>query len=249
MYKISELSELAGVSTRTLRYYDEIELLVPSHVSEAGYRLYDEEAVDKLQHILFYKTLGFSLSDIKKSLQRDDFDEMQTLECHYERLLKQQSELAQVIATLEKTIEAKGGGEKMSDVAKFEGLKQQMLDENEVQYGEEIRSSYDEDFYAKSQQKFKNMSKWQFERSRELEQEIIELLKVLVPQGVVDERLELVKKHHEWLMFYWPSYSKEAHVGLGEMYVSDERFKQYYDKHIEGAAQYLKEAIIAYTQQ
>ncbi len=245
MYTILELSKLANVSTRTLRYYDEIELLLPSKLTKSGYRLYDEAAVDRLQHILFYKALGVSLRDIKSSLDDLSFNEVEVLTSHYKKLLEQKCQLEAIIQTVEKTIASKKGVLEMSVDEKFEGLKQSLLDENEATYGDELRESYDESFYEKSQEKFKKMSKWQFEKAKQLDEEIIESLKQLVdtknPNS--DEALELAKKHKEWIMFYWPSYSKEAHVGLGEMYVADERFKKYYDKHKEGAAQFLCDAI------
>ncbi len=251
MYTIMQLSQLAGVSTRTLRYYDEINLLQPSNVTEAGYRLYDEAALDKLQHILFYKALGFSLKEIKSSLEHPQFDELAVLHQHYETLLDKQMQLESLIKTVKTTIEAKKGRAVMTAKDKFEGLKDAMLEENEAQYGEELKSSYDEEFYAKSQEKFKKMSKWQFETARTLEKEIIDDLVLLVGTKLPtsEEALQLAAKHKEWLMYYWPTYSKEAHAGLGEMYVADERFTHYYDKHKEGAAQFLCDAIAAYTAQ
>ena len=245
MYTILELSQLANVSTRTLRYYDEIQLLSPSKLTEAGYRLYDEAAVDRLQHILFYKALGVSLREIKESLDNPQFDEVSVLTHHYECLMTQKKQLESVIETVKKTIASKKGESSMSVDEKFEGLKQVLLDENEAKYGDELRESYDETFYKQSQEKVKKMSKWQFERAKELDFEIIELLKQLVnvKSPMSEEAMVLAKKHKEWIMFYWPSYSKEAHIGLGEMYVADERFKKYYDKHQTGAAQFLCDAI------
>ena len=79
-YSIRELSQMAGVSARTLRYYDEIGLLKPLYVTEAGYRYYGEKEVDILQQILFYRERKFDLKSIKKMLCEDDFDRMRALE-------------------------------------------------------------------------------------------------------------------------------------------------------------------------
>ena len=81
-YGIRELSEMAGVSARTLRYYDEIGLLKPLYVSDAGYRFYGETEVAMLQQILFYRERGFGLKQIRQILYREDFDIRNALEEH-----------------------------------------------------------------------------------------------------------------------------------------------------------------------
>ena len=79
-YSIHALAELAGVSARTLRYYDQIGLLKPKGATEAGYRLYGQEEVDLLQQILFYRALGVPLKEIARIVQADDFDRLRALE-------------------------------------------------------------------------------------------------------------------------------------------------------------------------
>ncbi len=87
MRTISQVAELTGVSTRTLQYYDEIGLLKPSELTESGYRLYDDEALQKLQQILFFKELGFKLKEIKEILQKPDFDRIKAFKRQKELLL------------------------------------------------------------------------------------------------------------------------------------------------------------------
>ena len=86
MYSIGELAELAGVSARTLRYYDREGLLKPSCVNEAGYRFYGEREVNLLQQILFYRERGLDLSRIRQIIYEEDFDIMGALEAHLRAL-------------------------------------------------------------------------------------------------------------------------------------------------------------------
>ena len=105
MRTISQVAELTGISTRTLQYYDEIGLLKPSELTESGYRLYDDDALQKLQQILFFKELGFKLKEIKEILQKPDFDRMKAFKKQKELLLLKRNRtdrLIQLLSRLEK---------------------------------------------------------------------------------------------------------------------------------------------------
>ena len=105
MRTISQVAELTGISTRTLQYYDEIGLLKPSELTESGYRLYDDEALQKLQQILFFKELGFKLKEIKEILQKPDFDRIKAFKRQKELLLLKRNrtdKLIQLLSRLEK---------------------------------------------------------------------------------------------------------------------------------------------------
>ena len=105
MQTISQVAELTGISTRTLQYYDEIGLLKPSELTESGYRLYDDEALQKLQQILFFKELGFKLKEIKEILQKPDFDRIKAFKRQKELLLLKRNRtdrLIQLLSRLEK---------------------------------------------------------------------------------------------------------------------------------------------------
>jgi len=248
-YTVNKLAEISGVTTRTLRYYDEIGLLKPARISSSGYRIYGRVEVNQLQQILFYRALDVSLDDIKEIMTSKTFDAVNALNEHYEKLLDKRAKLDQLILNVEKTIQESEGRLIMSDREKFEGLKKDLLKENEVKYGAEIRAKYGEDMVAKSNTKFANLSEAEFERSNMLASDVIECLLKGMDSGDATGAFaqEAAEKHKEWLMIYWPEYSKEAHVGLGEMYVADERFKVHYDQHRPGAAQFLCDAIHAYT--
>lgn len=248
-YTINKLAEISGVTKRTLRYYDEISLLKPARISTSGYRIYGRNEVVQLQQILFYRALDVSLEAIRDMMASKTFDAKSALNEHHERLLEKRAHLDLLIANVEKTILESEGRLIMSDREKFEGLKKNMLDENEAKYGDEIREKYGEETIAKSNAKFANLTEAEYERSNVLASEIIECLLKGMDSGDAAgaSAQEAVEKHKEWLMIYWSEYSKEAHVGLGEMYVADERFTVYYDQHRPGAAQFLCDAIHAFT--
>ena len=137
----------------------------------------------------------------------------------------------------------------MKDKDKFQGFKEKKLKENEEKYGKEIREKYGDDMVEKSNAKYMGSSKEQHDRAELLSSEILEKLKKLTGTVPADseEGKALEELHKEWLMLYWPVYDVEAHQGLGDMYVEDERFKAFYDAAVEGAAAYLRDCIYAYT--
>ncbi|MFS7422973.1 MerR family transcriptional regulator [Carnobacterium maltaromaticum] len=249
-YTVKKLSELAGISGRTLRFYDQIDLLKPNRINSSGYRIYGGKEVDRLQQILFYRNLGLPLEEIKEVLDAPNFDSETALFAHYQQLLEQQQQLNKLIATVEKTLQVKRGMNSMTDKEKFEGFKKELIEKNETQYGDEIREKYGNKAVEESNQKMASMSKEKYEAFEKLGNELLEELEVAMndqnPQGIAGQRVAAL--HKEWLSFTWGSYSKEAHRGLAEMYVSDPRFTAYYDEKAgDGAASYLRDAIVAYT--
>ncbi|HSJ37056.1 MAG TPA: MerR family transcriptional regulator [Planococcus sp. (in: firmicutes)] len=248
-YTVQKLAELAGVSARTLRYYDEIGLLQPARNSSSGYRIYGSKEVDKLQQILFYRELGLDLDSIQKIVKDPSFDGPAALRMHREKLLAKRRQLDLLINNVESTISAAEGKSEMADNEKFKGFKQKLVDDNEQQYGGEIRGKYGDDTVDKSNVEMLNMSEEKYAEFRRLEQEVLAVLAEACNTG--DPAGELAQKaadlHKQWLAFTWPSYSKEAHAGLAQMYVDDERFAAYYDKACEGGAQFLRDAILVYT--
>lgn len=247
-YTIHKLAKLAGVSTRTLRYYDEIELLLPDRISSNGYRIYGQKEIDRLQQILFYRELNVPLEEIRKILYSKDFDGQEALKSHLSALLLKRKQLEVLIFNVEKTIKAAKGETIMSNEEKFDGFIQKLVDDNERQYGEEIRTKYGEDVVNRSNAKVKGISKKQYEEMEYLSTEVNETLKVAFEQG--DPASELAQKacelHKRWLCYYWDHYSKEAHIGVTQMYVDDPRFTEYYDKIAVGCAAFLRDAVLIY---
>lgn len=248
-YTIQKLGNLAGVSTRTLRYYDEIGLLKPARTSSSGYRIYGQREVDLLQQILFYRELGLSLEDIRSIVTEPGFDGTRALREHRNQLLDKRKQLDALIANVEKTMASQEGRITMSDREKFEGFKRQLIDENEQKYGQEIREKYGEATVEKSNRKLMNMTEEEYEKVTQLANEVNATLAEAFKTG--DPAGELAQKaadlHKQWLTFYWSEYSKEAHAGVAQMYVDDERFKAYYDKDQPGTAEFLRDAVHIYT--
>lgn len=250
-YTIQKLAKMAGITSRTLRYYDEVGILKPARINSSGYRIYGEAEVDRLQQILFYRELEVDIESIKKIITSPAFNETKALEDHHEKLLAKRERLDQLIANVEKTLAYREGRLNMSNDEKFEAFKDKLIEENEKKYGDEIREKYGEEQVEKSNQKFKNMSKAKYEEAEQLGEKVLNTLNEAFLTG--DPAGELAQKaadlHRQWLCFYWEHYSKEAHAGVAQMYVDDERFAHYYEKEHKGAAKFLRDAVHIYTGQ
>lgn len=248
-YTVQKLAKMAGISSRTLRYYDEIGILRPLRINSSGYRIYGQKEIDRLQQILFYRELGVSLEDIKDIITEPSFSAAGALREHREKLLAKREQLDLLIANVEKTIAAEEGSIKMTDKEKFEGFKQKMIDDNEKKYGKEIRGKYGDEQVDRSNQKVKDMTQEQYAQVEKLSEDVTTTLEKAFATG--DPAGELAQRaadlHRQWLCFFWNHYTKEAHAGVAQMYVDDERFTAYYDKKQPGTAAFLRDAIFIYT--
>lgn len=248
-YTVQKLGALAGISTRTLRYYDELGLLRPARINTSGYRIYGKAEVDRLQQILFYRELGFSLEMIKEIVTSPSFDPSEALREHRHKLLQRREQLDALIANVENTLAAAEGRSTMQDQDKFNGFKQKLIDDNEAKYGTEIREKYGEEAVEKSNRVLKNMTEEQYAAIQQIETEMFAALEQAMEEGAPASELaqKAADLHRQWLSFYWDSYTKEAHAGVAQMYVDDERFTAYYDKRRPGLAEFLRDAVHVYT--
>ncbi|MCR1839249.1 MerR family transcriptional regulator [Murimonas intestini] len=249
-YTILKLANLAGISTRTLRYYDEIGLLKPSRKEDSGYRVYGEGEVDRLQQILFYRELGLGLSDIKKAMDAPEYFRLDVLKGHLKELSERRVQLALLIENVEKTIQKEEGRIQMADQEKFMGLKRQIIAENEEKYGDEIRSKYGDTSVDESNKKMLGLTEEAYSEMTDTGERILQILEEAVrnqekPEG--EKGREAAELHKKWLTFTWPSYTKEAHCGVVQMYVADERFRAYYDGNMQGCAAFLKASVEAHV--
>jgi len=247
-YSGNKLAKMSGVSARTLRYYDEIGLLMPARVASSGYRIYGEAELDTLQQILFYRELGFPLEEIKKLLLAPGFDREKAFLSHLDELHKKRERLDSLILNVTKSIAAMKGETTMSDNEKFEGFKKSLIDENERKYGSEVRGKYGDEIVNESNARLKGLSQEQYDESERLRLELEQTLKAAFENG--DPAGELAQRacdiHRQWLCVFYPKYSKEYHKGLGEMYVADERFRENYDKLAPGCTDFFRDAINIY---
>lgn len=239
---ISEMAKLARISVRTLHYYDEIGLLKPSEInSETGYRLYDEESIVKLQQILFYKELDFSLKEIKVMMEADDYDINWALESQKNLLKLKRQRLDRLINLLTKQLE----GEITMDFKEFDMKDIEVAKEK---YAEEVKTRWGQsDAYKESQEKTAKYSK---EDWAKISQEMDDLLKAFsekVDCEASDPAVQgLVKKWQAFITSYYYECSDDILAGLGQMYGADERFIQNMDKFKMGTAMLISQAIEVY---
>lgn len=247
-YNINELAKLAGLSTRTLRYYDIIGLLSPHRNHDNGYRVYTSAEADRLQQILFYRELGMPLEEIKAVLTSDGYDRLTALQGHLASLNSKKAQIELLIATAQKTIVAAKGEITMNDQEKFEGFKQKIVSENETKYGKEVRKKFGDESMDASNAHILSWTQAQYDHAQALSDELNACLKAAFEQG--DPAGELAQKtcalHKQWLCLYWKDYSKQTHLGLAQAYVDDPRFKAYYDAIAPGCAQFLHDALAIY---
>ena len=250
-YTVKALAELAGVTPRTLRWYDRKGLLKPRRTTEAGYRLYGRGEVDRLQTILFYKELGLELEAIREILDAPDFDRLEALQSHLSELESRRRKLDALILTVEKTIDEAKGGTQMSDKEKFEAFKRRAVEANEEQYGKEIREKYGPEVVEASNARVLSLTKEEYTCWKTLGEDILSALSAAVRAGeptAGPEGRRIAELHRRWLSFSGETYTPQAHRGLAELYTADERFTAYYDREVPGCAAFLRDAVRAYTE-
>ena len=240
--KISDVAKLTGVTVRALHYYDEIGLLKPGEVTEAGYRVYNDTDLEVLQQILFFRELDFSLEDIRKIMQNPAYEKESALRKQKELLLQKRSRLDSLISLVDKTLK---GEQDMSfqqfDMTKIEEARKQYAAEAKQRWGDTAAyAEYEKksDRYSDAQQKMlagegaKILS--EFGRNRSL-----------APDSV--EAQALVEKWQTYITSNFYTCTKEILSCLGQMYVGDERFTQHIDQYGAGTAAFMVAAIGIYT--
>lgn len=251
MYSISELSDLSGVSTRTLRYYDEIKILMPTSRSETGIRMYDAESVDRLQRILFFRTLGVALKQIKRIMRQPVDEQVQELQRHQKKVTEKIQELNNLNQAISTSIKMMQGEIVMTDTEKFRNFKEQQLAKSEVQFGNEIREKYGENAVKKANANYLNLTEDQFQKLQEIESDLgTRLKKELEHEGDLKNRTYIFNDHQQWLkVMAGDLYTKEYHHNIGVMYQEDQRFSKYYDNLADqvGAGVLLSEIILENT--
>lgn len=254
IYTIGELAELASISTRTLRYYDEIGLVTPKTINQAGHRLYGQAEVDLLQQVMFYRALRVDLKTIQDVLHDPDVSIVATLTTQYEALKAEHQRIEKLLITLEQTLQSHKGERVMTDEEKFEAFKKQVVSENDAQYGAETRKAYGDDIVQASQAKMMGMDEPTYQEFQALDAQLTHdlLLAAVQTQNVKSAEAKakaLVMRHRDWLLYTWTTYTPEAHCGLADMYLADERFTDYYNASIPGGTQFLHDAIHTWAHQ
>jgi len=245
-YTVKQLAKLAGVSVRTLHHYDHIELLRPSSRSPAGYRLYQRGDLLRLQQILFFKELDFSLAKIRNILDDPDFDEVKALEDHRQLLEQRSKRIALLINTIDNTLTRLTEDTIMplTDAELYEGF----TDEEIQTMKQEVKDSYDPETIKIADQNVRNMSKTQFQNAKEEGETIAREIAELMGQDAASPEVQvLIARHHALNEQFYPT-SAEVYTGLGQMYTQDDRFRAYYDKYRPGLADFMAEAMAYYAE-
>ena len=240
--KISDVARLTGVTVRTLHYYDEIGLLKPSEVTQAGYRVYNDADLEVLQQILFFRELDFSLEDIRKIMQNPAYKKEIALRKQKELLLQKRSRLDSLIALVDKTLK----GEQDMSFRQFDTAK---IEETKKKYAEEAKQRWgDTSAYAEYEKKSRSYSDAQ---QNMLDGEGAGILsefgqnRSLAPDSA--QAQALVKKWQAYITSHYYTCTKEILSCLGQMYVGDARFTQHIDQYGAGTAACMAAAIEIYT--
>lgn len=247
-YKIKEVADLVGISVRTLHHYDEIGLLKPQTVPSNGYRIYTKNDLERLQQILFFRELDFSLQEIKAFLDNPSFDRVKTLELHKELLVKKKKRLENIIDSVEKTIESIEGGKEMSRNEMFNSFDMTEIEKHKEKYAEETKQKYgDSHAYKESMRRTSKYSKDDWANIMGNANEIYLKIANLMDENPANQQVqEAVGEWRQHITDYFYDCTPEIFRGLGDLYVTDERFTKNIDKIKEGLAQFLKEAMDIY---
>ncbi len=243
MVSVKQLAGIAGVSVRTLHYYDAFGLLKPSVTAENSYRYYDKAAMIRLQQILYYKELGFSLSQIKMILDDPGFDLLSALQSHKAALQIQSKRIKRLIATIDRTMLFLKGKLNMKQNEFFEGFSEQ----KQKQYEQEIRDLYGDQAFM-GVKDWNSYSPAEKERIKSESQAIYHDLVALMPKGYADPDVQAVIERWRQHLRYFYEPSVERMRGLANLYNEHPDFLATFNAIHPDLAGFMKQAIDFYCQ-
>lgn len=244
-YTIKQLAQAAQVSVRTLHHYDAIGLLKPASLKKNGYRQYEEPQLLRLQHILFYKELGFSLDEIKAILDAPGFNTRQALLEQKKALHLKKIRLGKLIKTIDNTIHNMDTKKDTQPDALYDAFS----DADYQQYAAEVKAKYgNSDAYKQSQARMKQMTNADMQRIKAEGGAIVQALADVMDKQVDHTDVQkLIGDYHTHMNQFYDC--SKAHFGkLGEMYIADPRFTAFYDNVKPGLAQFVHDAIQVYCE-
>jgi len=238
-YTVKKLAQLAGVSVRTLHYYDRIGLLKPAFLTAGGYRQYGETEALKLQQIMFFKELGFGLAEINKILISPDFDLLGALQDHRHLLAGKIRRNRQLMNTVDRTIQ-KLEGERVMDIREYyKGFS----DEKIEQYRNEVKERWGAKTLEESEARVLEMGKDKFSELQEEGSAIFQAIAQYMDKGPGSPEIQaLIERWRQWLE-HFHHYSDEAVLGLGQTYSFHPEFTTFFEKIQPGLAGFLTSAI------
>ena len=240
---IAHVARLTGVTSRTLRHYDEIGLLTPAWTGHDGRRHYGRPELLRLQHVLVLRELGTSLDRIASIVDAPDpATVIHHLRDHLAGLTAERDRYARLAATVTRTIDSLEKGTAMTTDQMFEGFAHQ-------RYEPEARERWGDEAVDRANASWQRLSEQDKRRQFEADREIVEALGAAVRVGLAPDSPEVqdvVARHHAWVSVIWTP-DADAYVGLTQMYVDDERFRAHYDEIAPGAAELLRDAAFIYA--
>ena len=242
---IKQFSNLTGLSQRVLRHYHQIDLLIPNFINHKAYRFYGSENFETAQQILLFKELGFSLKDIIEIIHAKDFNKKEALHSQKTLLNLKKKRLDRIIRFIDELLTK--GEINMSKKLK-QAFDKKELNSKLEEYTKEAKEKWgDTDRFKQSQNRLKKYSKEDIEIINGQQAKIYKQLVLLMPKGTSDKQVqELVHQARLFISKYWYDCSLEAFAGLGQMYLTDDRFKAHLDKYGQGFAKFFSEAIKLY---
>jgi MerR family transcriptional regulator, thiopeptide resistance regulator len=243
MFTVKQLAEIAGITRRTIHYYDEIGLLKPARTGENGYRYYGDESVLRLQQILYYRELDLPLEDIRKMMGRPDFDVQTALKEHKAELTKRIERLQKLILTVDLTILHMEGKLEMSQKQLFEAFN----DEQQAEMEKEAMQLYDPEIVKASAKKWKGYSKAEKQRIADEGNAVYLDIVTAMPKGAgSSEAQACIERWRRHMDYFWTP-NLEQLVGLADGYNDDPRFRANFDRIDPGLAPFMREAVGIYV--
>lgn len=243
MYKINEISKITGISPRMLRHYDKLDLLRPNKSSENNYRIYTHEDLCKLQEILFFKELDFSLEEIKNILENPNYNRMEAFVHQKRLLLKKIERLNGIVSTLEDSMKKTEKETKMSE-KKFKGFSIDHIEK----YKNEVKKLYgNTDAYKEYQEKNKNYKTDDFKKIQQDMNKNLESIAVHMEKGIDSKEVQgALHEYREYINTNFYNCTIDIFRGLGELYITDTRFTKNIDSIKSGLSEFLKKSIDFY---
>jgi DNA-binding transcriptional MerR regulator len=241
-WSIQDIARSAGTTSRTLRHYGEIGLLEPSRVGNNGYRYYDQDSLVRLQRILLLRELGLGLPAIAEVLdgQRNTAAALRT---HLELLEQERQRIGRQIESVRTTLRKLEGGEQLMAEEVFDGF-------DHTQYEQEVTERWGRDAYEKGDRWWRSLSDAEKKAFQQQQLDIAADFGRAHLAGKAadsDEVQAITQRQFEWLSITTDP-TKEYFIGLGEMYVADPRFTANYDRHGEGTAMFVRDAMNVYAE-
>jgi len=244
-YSVGQVARYAGISVRTLHHYHEIGLLAPGGRTRAGYRRYAEDDLERLQQVLYYKELGFPLEEIATILDDPGTDAAAHLRRQHELLTRRMDRLRQMVASVERAMEAEKMGISLTPEERFEVFG----DHDPAEHADEAKERWGEtDAYKQSQQRTKSYGKEDWLAIRAESESITQRMAGAMAAGepaTGTAAMDVAEEHRRHIDRWFYDLGYPMHRGLAEMYLADPRFTANYENVAAGLAQYMHDAILA----